>query len=461
VKPVHGESDTGLAVAGYTIRTAEPRDLPGAVASICRVLYEDLGYAYRSDWQYDLDDAQRLYLDDRRHTLFVATDNATGRIIGTTGVQATGPKSPPHPSWLAERYVSGSTAQLFRVYVQREHRRRGLARALVENARHFIAQTPGYECLYLHTDADASPGAEAFWRSLDTVEVYDARGRGELSRALHFEMTIPGRASVKRLASMQNTGHNDAIDWWGWRNLWAVQQTTYMPFWEERFSVMLDAVADVLGEPGLVIDLCCGLGSLAERVLARFPSTHVVAVDVDPVLLAIGRSTLGDASGRLRWVNADLTDPRWADELDVSVADAVLSTTALHWLPAADLVRLYQQLAQLIRPGGIFENGDHMNPPPRLSTVRRLFDTTADRWYASGMTTSGGEDWTAWWQRIEAHPGMAELLSERAERSTQARSPDQVAAQQRLQEAALEGAGFAEVSTIWQHLQNRVLLAVR
>ncbi|MFE9008016.1 GNAT family N-acetyltransferase [Streptomyces sp. NPDC007875] len=94
--------------------------------------------------------------------------------LATTGVR---PAHPPHPLWLAERYSQDTTAQLVRVYVRPEHRRRGLARTLVDAVCDFIADTPGYDRVYLHTNVNVD-GAEAFWRSL-AKEVFDARTTGE------------------------------------------------------------------------------------------------------------------------------------------------------------------------------------------------------------------------------------------------------------------------------------------
>ncbi|NUP77271.1 MAG: GNAT family N-acetyltransferase, partial [Nonomuraea sp.] len=76
------------------------------------------------------------------------------------------------------------TAQLFRVYVRPGHRRHGLARRLVGLARAFVAATPGYERLYLHTDTRV-PGAEAFWAAIAT-RVHDA------FPAAHFEIPLTG-----------------------------------------------------------------------------------------------------------------------------------------------------------------------------------------------------------------------------------------------------------------------------
>lgn len=175
---------------GFTVREARPEDLPEAVAMIWRVLRDDMKISYDPARHADLDDPQCVYLDNPRHALFVAIDGATGEVIGTTALRADGPKSPPHPAWLAERYTSDEVVQLFRVYIAPEARRRGAARALVEAARHFVATEGSYHTIYLHTNP-LVPGAEAFWRAMPTTEVYDARTADNPAGAVHFELSFP------------------------------------------------------------------------------------------------------------------------------------------------------------------------------------------------------------------------------------------------------------------------------
>ena len=154
--------------------------------------YEEFGYGYVPQWHDDVMDIEGSYLEHPRHALLVAV--LDGTVVGTTAVNSRGPAHPPHPRRLAERYPSGRTAQLLRVYVRPEHRRHGLARAMVRAACAFAAEVPGYDSVYLHTNVDI-PGAEAFWRSLAT-EVFDARTTGEHGGfgTVHFEIPLPAPA---------------------------------------------------------------------------------------------------------------------------------------------------------------------------------------------------------------------------------------------------------------------------
>ncbi|WP_426513990.1 methyltransferase domain-containing protein [Dactylosporangium sp. McL0621] len=140
------------------------------------------------------------------------------------------------------------------------------------------------------------------------------------------------------------------IDWDDWLHRWDAQQEGYVPEREARFTAMFDVLAALLPDGFTAVDLACGPGSIAQRLLARFPAARVVAVDMDPVMLALGRGALGDAGGRLRWVEADLAAPGWVAELGEPRVDAVLSSTALHWLWPDSLTRVYRELASLRPP---------------------------------------------------------------------------------------------------------------
>src|SRR6516165_2411516 len=115
-----------------------------------------------------------------------------------------------------------------------------------------------------------------------------------------------------------------------WINRWDAQQQWYMPDREERFTALIDAVEAGTGrDDPLVLDLGCGPGSLAVRLLERIPGAAVVAIDDDPLLLALGRAAYGGRRG-LSFADQDLRAPGWAGALALDrAADAAVSTTAL------------------------------------------------------------------------------------------------------------------------------------
>lgn len=249
-----------------------------------------------------------------------------------------------------------------------------------------------------------------------------------------------------------------AVDWAGWLERWEAQQDYVIPFRGERFDAMLDVVDVIFADkPFAFIDVACGPGSLLRRVLDRFPAASAVAVDLDPLLIAMGRGALGDRADRLRFEEVDLRDESWSRSLGRSTFDAAFSSTALHWLRVGDLVDLYRQLGELIRPGGVFINCDNMAFSPQLPTFRQIDETLRSRYRDA---QSGGETFTEWWDSAGEDPGMKELFEERQRRFTW-REPEKSRAGFDIQKVALEMAGFREVSTMYQRGQNRVLVAIR
>jgi SAM-dependent methyltransferase len=252
----------------------------------------------------------------------------------------------------------------------------------------------------------------------------------------------------------------DRVDWSEWLRRWDAQQEGYVPEREARFTAMLDALAALLPASFVALDLACGPGSISQRLLSRFPEAHAIAVDIDPVMLALGRGALGTVDGRLRWVDVDLASPEWPEALGGTRVDAVLSSTALHWLPSHDLSRIYQDLARLLRPGGLLLNGDHLAFGPELPTLARLSDGALEQqWSDAAFAARGTETAEQWWDALSAEPGLEPLLAERARRFAGKRRPEAPGFDFHV--AALRDAGFREVGTIWQVLSDRVLLAVR
>lgn len=251
------------------------------------------------------------------------------------------------------------------------------------------------------------------------------------------------------------------IDWLDWLQRWDSQQEGYVPDREARFTAMFDALAALLPASFVALDLACGPGSISRRLLARFPGARVIAVEIDPVLVAIGRHAVGTLDGRLRWIEGDLTSRDWVDALGETQVDAALSSTALHWLEPEPLAQLYHDLGRLLRPGGLLLNGDHMEFGPALPSFARLSQRVLDeRWSDAAFAARGIETAEQWWDAVASERAFAPLLTEQAARFAGKRRQGSPPGFE-YHVAALHDAGFREVGTIWQALSNRVLMAVR
>jgi len=216
-------------------------------------------------------------------------------------------------------------------------------------------------------------------------------------------------------------------------------------------------VQEVAGRPDpLIIDLGCGPGSLSARLLTRLPAATVVGVDADPLLLGLAGAVYGRAA--LRLVDRDLRVPGWRDALPLDrPADAIVSTTALHWLTKTELAATYADAAELLRPGGVLVNGDHLFDGAARPTIKRLTHAVRDR--RAERVGAGGEDWGAWWTAIADEPELADLVAERKSRNYEHTADPGVTLDDHFQ--LLHDAGFSETGTVWQSGDDRVLVAIR
>jgi SAM-dependent methyltransferase len=277
--------------------------------------------------------------------------------------------------------------------------------------------------------------------------------------------------------SSASTGHLSQAAARDWISRWDGQQQGYMPDREERFTALIDAVGEATGRPDpLVLDLGCGPGSLATRLLDRIPAATVVAIDADPVLLALGRAAWPDRLG-LRFADQDLRAVGWAAALGFEdqgsgargfeaqgpdrQVDAAVSTTALHWLTAAELAPMYAELAVVLRPGGVLLNGDHLEEDAAVAPMlARLGGALIEREEQRRFPDGHPENWADWWTAVLADPGLA---GPAAEREARRYSSDHHASESRYLHshvAALRSAGFTEIGTLWQRGSNRLLCAV-
>jgi SAM-dependent methyltransferase len=243
-----------------------------------------------------------------------------------------------------------------------------------------------------------------------------------------------------------------------WQQSWDAQQQGYMPDREDRFAYMIGLLG-TLGAPLRVLDLACGCGSLSKRVLDRYRSATVVGVDVDPVLLAIYRACFAGEE-RAACVAADLENPDWrtGDVLDKPASfDAIITATALHWLPDEAHERLYRDAAQLLRPGGMYCNADHVP----LEGCPALSSATAASLDAERLTLSGSRDsWEAWWDLVAAEPKLSTLYEARRRRFPEGHAEEHTPSES-WHITRLSAAGFAEAASVWRRGGDAIVAAVR
>jgi SAM-dependent methyltransferase len=255
------------------------------------------------------------------------------------------------------------------------------------------------------------------------------------------------------------------LDTAAWQESWDRQQEAYMPDREERIAAMLDTVEAVAESPEpRLLDLAGGTGTITLRALARFPRLHATVVDLDPVLLTIAESTfleraLDPAADRVGVIAANLHDPSWAAALPHKPYDAVLTATALHWLPPERLTVLFGEIRDVLRPGGVFINADHLPDdalPDLTGRLRARSTARREARVAAGATQS----WESWWQRAATDPVLAPLVEKRAQIYPTGHSAEwNPPASWHVD--ALRAAGFREAGLVWRGGTDAAVAALK
>ncbi|WP_199806476.1 class I SAM-dependent methyltransferase [Streptomyces sp. NRRL F-5630] len=237
-----------------------------------------------------------------------------------------------------------------------------------------------------------------------------------------------------------------------WVDRWERQQQRYAVDREERFTVVTDVVEHVTEGQArpYVLDLGCGPGSLPARLSARLPHARIVAVDMDPLLLELARTRHPHAA---RYVQAVIGEEGWTGRLGLTgPVDAVVSTTALHYLPEEDLRRAYADLTGVLRPGGVLVNADHLGcGSAALAGIAA--HVGARRARRAGALDS--EDWESWWAAAADDPELGELCALREPSRFGGTSGLSLGTHIEL----LRAAGFAHAGPVWQVGTSHALVA--
>ena len=214
-----------------------------------------------------------------------------------------------------------------------------------------------------------------------------------------------------------------------------------------------------MNDPGgtaRVLDLGCSPGSLCDAVADRFPDAEVVGVDRDPILLRLGRETNRHGE-RMRLLDLDLAAPGWVHEVGQERFDAVVSATALHWLNPDKLAGLYVTLPQVLNPGAVFLNADHLYFDGATEPFLKGVAEEQREKFRLAAIDSGAMTWEAWWEAARSVPGWEAEAKEWEERWSDKSPTVKVSLEFHL--SALRAAGFVETTHIFRWFDDVVVFA--
>lgn len=137
-----------------------------------------------------------------------------------------------------------------------------------------------------------------------------------------------------------------------------------IPFGSEQIEMMLRVIEARGAGVRSFADLGCGGGALTQALLARYPEAHATLVDFSTPMLAAAHTQLAAHHPVPHFAVADLATTAWRDALNGQPPfDCVVSGYAIHHLADARKRTLYGEIFDLLAPGGMFINIEHVASP--------------------------------------------------------------------------------------------------
>ena len=161
-----------------------------------------------------------------------------------------------------------------------------------------------------------------------------------------------------------------------------------IPGGELQLEVMLRLVASSSRPLRHFLDLGCGSGTLGAVLLQRYPDAEGTFVDFSPSMIDAARANLA-AYPTARFEALDYADPMWADAVrGRGPFDAIVSGFSIHHQPDENKRRIYREIFNLLAPGGVFVNIEHVQPASPV--IHALFEEHfVDNLYAQQLESGG------------------------------------------------------------------------
>lgn len=196
-----------------------------------------------------------------------------------------------------------------------------------------------------------------------------------------------------------------------------------IPHYNQQHEVMLAVIPFDTSTELTALDLGCGTGILSHLLLRSFPKARVTAFDLAENMLDACRCNLSKYSDRLILRQGNFAEDNIGEGYDI-----VVSGLSIHHLCNSGKQRLYKQIFNALKPGGVFLNREIV-----LGDSDYLIEQYHILWRQ--YMTLNGEDDVKWFMNYKDEDIPASV-------------GDQM--------AWLNDAGFIDIACHWRHLNFAV-----
>lgn len=164
-----------------------------------------------------------------------------------------------------------------------------------------------------------------------------------------------------------------------------------IPLAQEQIDVMLRLIHAANPSVTTVLDLGCGDGILGQAVLDLYPHARVVFADFSEPMLEAARKRMA-GNKRCTFTHVDYGKTGWERILsrDPSQFEVVISGFSIHHQPDRRKKEIYAEIYNLLAPGGIFLNLEHVaSSSPWIE--QRFEEYFVDALYAYHQNNASGK----------------------------------------------------------------------
>lgn len=147
------------------IKKADIQDASKLKDFMLKIIKDDFGYEFNPVWHKDIAEMIETYFKPNSAIFFIEQDD---EVLGTIALR---PYDKSYPEF-RDRYNSSNTISVWRHYIKKDYRGKGLGTSLINEAEKFAKQH-SFKYVYLHTQRTI-PGSLEYWLAKDFQITFEA-----------------------------------------------------------------------------------------------------------------------------------------------------------------------------------------------------------------------------------------------------------------------------------------------
>lgn len=196
-------------------------------------------------------------------------------------------------------------------------------------------------------------------------------------------------------------------------------ERTAFPCALEQIAVMLKLIEENSNEFVNFLDIGCGDGILGAAILEKYPNSKGVLLDFSEDMLKAAEEKLQNYRDRAEFINFDYSDRNWVNKVNhLAPFNIIVSGFSIHHQPDERKKEIYLEIYNLLTPGGIFINVEHVLSKTKwLANIHDEYfiDSLFKYEKSKGSGKTRDEISAGYYQRIEKKANILSLVEDQCD----------------------------------------------